>query len=210
MGGAIGLALGKKVSPTELPQTVAAFHALVGLAAVTTSIASFMSCGHPDMLHTFASYFGVFIGGITFTGSIAAFRKLANLMKNSSLNLPYPNLLNKPIIGLNFLGLALMLAYPAMGPLLLLNAAISSFVLGWNITNNIGSADMPVAITVLNSYSGWALCAEGFMLGNPLLTIVGSLIGSSGAILSYIMCKAMNRSLDNVIFGSYSDLSTGK
>jgi len=162
------------------------------------------------MLHTFASYFGVFIGGITFTGSIAAFRKLANLMKNSSLNLPYPNLLNKPIIGLNFLGLALMLAYPAMGPLLLLNAAISSFVLGWNITNNIGSADMPVAITVLNSYSGWALCAEGFMLGNPLLTIVGSLIGSSGAILSYIMCKAMNRSLDNVIFGSYSDLSTGK
>jgi len=189
---------------------VAAFHALVGLAAVTTSIASYMSCGHPDMLHSLASFFGVFIGGVTFTGSLAAFRKLANLMKNNKLQIPYAGMINKPIMAGNAAALALMLAYPSLGTLVLCQAAVTSSLLGWNITNNIGSADMPVAITVLNSYSGWALCAEGFMLGNPLLTIVGSLIGSSGAILSYIMCKAMNRSLDNVIFGSYSELGSGE
>lgn len=204
VGGGAGLVLGSRVAVTELPQTVAAFHALVGLAAVTTSMASYMACGHPDMLHTIASFFGVFIGGVTFTGSLAAFRKLANLYGKHAMQLPYPELLNRPIMAGNFLALSLMLAYPGVGTLMLTQAAITSCVLGWNITNNIGSADMPVAITVLNSYSGWALCAEGFMLGNPLLTIVGSLIGSSGAILSYIMCRAMNRSLENVIFGSYA------
>jgi NAD(P) transhydrogenase len=216
VGGAAGLLLGAKVTSTDLPQTVAAFHALVGIAAVATSIASYISCGHPDTLHAIASFLGVFIGGITFTGSLAAFRKLANLMKDKQLQFPNPHLLNKPIMATNVLGLALMLAYPQLGALVLLYSSITSSVMGWNITNNIGneltagSADMPVAITVLNSYSGWALCAEGFMLANPLLTIVGSLIGSSGAILSYIMCKAMNRSLENVIFGSYAQLGSGE
>jgi NAD(P) transhydrogenase len=108
---------------------------------------------------------------------------------------------------LNTAGLSALIAYDSttLGSAILVNAALTSFALGWNITNSIGAADMPVAITVLNSYSGWALCAEGFMLANPMLTIVGSLIGSSGAILSYIMCKAMNRSIQNVIFGSWTN-----
>lgn len=206
MGGAIGTYVGKKVAVTELPQTVAAFHALVGMAAVTTSIASFLIDPHPNNLHLVASYFGTFIGGITFTGSIAAFIKLAGLKFKRSLDLPFKERINLPLALMNVGGLWALLATSStgVGLLALLNATVTSFVLGWNITYSIGAADMPVAITVLNSYSGWALCAEGFMLDNSMLTIVGSLIGSSGAILSYIMCKAMNRSLYNVIFGKWT------
>lgn len=210
-GGAAGLVLGKKVAVTELPQTVAAFHALVGLAAVATSVGSYIdhaALHDVETLHKIAAYLGTLIGGITFTGSIAAFIKLAGI--KFTLNLPMRQYLNKPLTAMNVAGLAAIVAYnnPTLGSLLLLNATVTSFALGWNITNSIGAADMPVAITVLNSYSGWALCAEGFMLANPMLTIVGSLIGSSGAILSYIMCKAMNRSLNNVIFGSWTAAAT--
>lgn len=209
-GGLAGLILGQRVAVTELPQTVAAFHALVGLAAVTTSLASYWLSVDPDTLHKIASYLGALIGGVTFTGSIAAFIKLSGM--KFTMDLPMKRYLNLP------LGLANMAAIVALvmsdsaslGSSLLLYATFSSFALGWNITNSIGSADMPVAITVLNSYSGWALCAEGFMLANPMLTIVGSLIGSSGAILSYIMCKAMNRSLYNVIFGTWTDPNVKK
>lgn len=203
VGLGVGGVIGKRVAVTDLPQTVAAFHALVGLAAVFTSIASYMLLNDPDTFHKVASFFGTVIGGITFTGSIAAFIKLANVMPGKKLNLPMHTKLNIPLAlatgGL--LNLLMFTSSPAIGVGTLALATGTSFALGWNITNSIGGADMPVAITVLNSYSGWALCAEGFLLANPLLTIVGSLIGSSGAILSYIMCKAMNRSLTNVIFG---------
>ena len=206
VGGAVGGYLGKRVAVTELPQTVAAFHALVGLAAVLTSLGSFwIDPSHATALHKAAAYFGTLIGGITFTGSIAAFIKLAAL--KFKFDLPYKHLLNKPLAVLNIVAVTAMMSSssPIIGSLALISAAVSSFALGWNITNSIGGADMPVAITVLNSYSGFALCAEGFLLDNQMLTIVGSLIGSSGAILSYIMCRAMNRSLYNVIFGTWTD-----
>jgi NAD(P) transhydrogenase len=162
LGGAVGTVIGRRVAVTELPQTVAAFHALVGIAAVMTSISSFYI--HPVEMHTalhkIAAYLGTLIGGITFTGSIAAFLKLSGY-KTGHLNLPYGNYLNQPLGILNLLS---MIAFVkshtiGLGSALLLQGALSSFVLGWNITNSIGSADMPVAITVLNSYSGWALCA---------------------------------------------------
>jgi NAD(P) transhydrogenase len=206
VGGTAGFLLGKRVAVTELPQTVAAFHALVGLAAVVTSLGSHWSTVDHSTLHLIAAYLGTVIGGITFTGSIAAFIKLSGY--KWTFELPLKKYLNKPLSIANAVALVAMVQNPhnaLLATSALWYATASSFALGWNITNSIGAADMPVAITVLNSYSGWALCAEGFMLANPMLTIVGSLIGSSGAILSYIMCKAMNRSLNNVIFGSWTD-----
>jgi len=184
---------------------------LVGFAAVATSLGSYWDHAglhNVETLHKIAAFLGTLIGGITFTGSIAAFIKLAAI--KFTFDLPFKQYLNKPLTALNIAGLAALVASDstALGSLILLYATFSSFALGWNITNSIGAADMPVAITVLNSYSGWALCAEGFMLANPMLTIVGSLIGSSGAILSYIMCRAMNRSLENVIFGSWTTATT--
>lgn len=161
-GGVAGLVLGKKVAVTELPQTVAGFHALVGLAAVATSLASYW--GHAgvhdiETLHKIAAFLGTLIGGITFTGSIAAFIKLAAI--KFTFELPFKRYLNKPLAALNVAGLTALVAYDstALGSAILLNATFTSFALGWNITNSIGAADMPVAITVLNSYSGWALCA---------------------------------------------------
>jgi len=210
VGGAYGAYVGKKVAVTELPQTVAGFHALVGIAAVTTSIASFLVDPHPNNLHRVAAYLGTFIGGLTFTGSIAAYLKLSGI--KTTFEFPLKNYINIPLALTNVAALGAMVHFGTFGAgsLALLNATLSSFVLGWNITNSIGAADMPVAITVLNSYSGFALCAEGFMLNNQMLTIVGSLIGSSGAILSYIMCKAMNRSLFNVIFGKWGSGNVGQ
>ena len=209
IGSIAGLLIGKRITPTDLPQTVAALHSVVGLAAVLTSIGSVMAdLANVSMLHLVTAYLGVLIGGITFTGSIVAFLKLAGKMSSRPLILPARHALNSGLLATN---VATMGAFVTMAPgspliaagALAANTALS-FLKGYTTTAAIGGADMPVVITVLNAYSGFALVAEGFMLDNPLLTTVGALIGVSGSILSYIMCVAMNRSLTNVLFGGIS------
>ncbi|KAL4746975.1 hypothetical protein BDW72DRAFT_183809 [Aspergillus terricola var. indicus] len=205
-GAIVGALIGRRITPTGLPQTVAALHSVVGLAAVLTSAGSVMAdIDHISTLHLVTAYLGVLIGGVTFTGSIVAFLKLAGRMSSRPLILPGRHLLNSTLLGTN---VATMGAFVTMAPANPLIAATClgantalSFIKGYTTTAAIGGADMPVVITVLNAYSGFALVAEGFMLNNPLLTSVGSLIGVSGSILSYIMCVAMNRSLTNVLFG---------
>ncbi|KAJ6596978.1 PNTB-domain-containing protein [Mycena vulgaris] len=206
IGGLIGTIVGRRVTATELPQMVAMLHSVVGLAAVLTSIGSILSDpSHASMLHLVTGYLGVVIGGVTFTGSIVAFLKLAGKMSSKPLALPGKHLVNSTLLGLNGLTMAGFLSMAPSAPLVaaafLTTSALLSFIKGFTTTAAIGGADMPVVITVLNAYSGFALVAEGFMLDNPLLTTVGSLIGVSGSILSYIMCVAMNRSLPNVLFG---------
>ncbi|PYH48669.1 putative nicotinamide nucleotide transhydrogenase [Aspergillus saccharolyticus JOP 1030-1] len=207
VGAVVGALIGRRITPTGLPQTVAALHSVVGLAAVLTSIGSVIAdVSHISTLHMVTAYLGVLIaGGVTFTGSIVAFLKLAGRMSSRPTILPGRHLINASLLGTN---VATMGAFVTMAPgspviaatCLGANTALS-FLKGYTTTAAIGGADMPVVITVLNAYSGFALVAEGFMLNNPLLTSVGSLIGVSGSILSYIMCVAMNRSLTNVLFG---------
>ncbi|KAJ7219361.1 NAD(P) transhydrogenase [Mycena pura] len=211
VGALIGTIVGRRVTATELPQmagsySVAMLHSVVGLAAVMTSIGSILSDpSHASLLHLVTGYLGVVIGGITFTGSIVAFLKLAGRMSSKPLVLPGKHLVNSTLLGLNGLTMAAFLSAAPSTPLIaaafLSTSTLLSFIKGYTTTAAIGGADMPVVITVLNAYSGFALVAEGFMLDNPLLTTVGSLIGVSGSILSYIMCVAMNRSLPNVLFG---------
>jgi H+-translocating NAD(P) transhydrogenase len=206
IGGVAGVLIGRRISPIELPQTVAALHSVVGLAAVMTSIGSVMAhVGDLSMLHMVTAYLGVLIGGVTFTGSIVAFMKLAGKMGSRPTILPGRHAIN---VGLLAANAGTMGAFVTMAPgaPMIAAAALSantvlSFAKGFTTTAAIGGADMPVVITVLNAYSGFALVAEGLMLDNPLLLTVGSLIGVSGSILSYIMCVAMNRSLTNVLFG---------
>lgn len=209
MGAAIGAVLASKVGPTELPQTVAAFHSLVGLAAMAGAAGEYFSGGVLDMGTMSAIYLATFIGGVTFAGSVVAFGKLAGMMSSAPLQLPGRDQLNLAMLATCGLGMAAFLDPALVGSVdpetvklasLGLVGAVSS-VLGWHLTASIGGADMPVVITVLNSYSGWALVAEGFLLGNPLLTQVGALIGFSGAILTWIMCEAMGRDIVSVILG---------
>ena len=213
VGSVIGALIGRRITPTELPQMVAALHSVVGLAAVLTSIGSVMAAvDHLDMLHMVTGYLGVLIGGVTFTGSIVAFMKLAGRMSSRPMSLPGKHLINGGMLATNAATMGAFVAMapgaPAIAATCLAANTVLSFAKGFTTTSAIGGADMPVVITVLNAYSGFALVAEGFMLNSPILTTVGSLIGVSGSILSYIMCVAMNRSLTNVLFGGISAPAT--
>merc|ERR1712110_1109402 len=216
-GALLGSAIAKKIEITDLPQLVAAFHSLVGAAAVLTCVATYV-----DHFPTFATdpaatmiktsiFLGTYIGGVTFTGSLIAYGKLQGVLNSAPLMLPGRHALNGSLMAANVGAMGYFLSSPdfTTGCAMLGTTTSLSAIMGVTLTMAIGGADMPVVITVLNSYSGWALCAEGFMLNNNLMTVVGALIGSSGAILSYIMCVAMNRSLPNVILGGFGTSSTG-
>jgi len=217
IGGLLGTTIAKKIEITDLPQLVAAFHSLVGMAACLTCFATYL-----DHYPTFATdpaatmiksalFLGTYIGGVTFTGSLIAYGKLNGNLNSNPLMLPGRHALNAGLLAANVGAMGYFLVDPSLsvGLAMLGTTATLSGVMGVTLTMAIGGADMPVVITVLNSYSGWALCAEGFMLNNNVMTVVGSLIGASGAILSYIMCVAMNRSLPNVILGGFGTGSTG-
>uniref|UniRef100_UPI00358E088A NAD(P) transhydrogenase, mitochondrial n=1 Tax=Myxine glutinosa TaxID=7769 RepID=UPI00358E088A len=215
-GATLGLGIARRIQISDLPQLVAAFHSLVGLAAVLTCVAEFM-IEHPHFdtnpsanLIKFIAYLGTYIGGVTFSGSLVAYGKLQGMLNSAPLIFPGRHLLNAALLAASAGAVVPYMLDPSFGTGLACLGTVSSLstIMGVTLTAAIGGADMPVVITVLNSYSGWALCAEGFLLNNNLLTIVGALIGSSGAILSYIMCIAMNRSLANVILGGYGTTST--
>ena len=211
LGGAvIGAVLAKRVEMTSMPELVAILHSFVGLAAVLVGLASFLDPGHAELsgadklIHEVEILLGVFIGGVTFTGSVIAFGKLRGSLSGKPLLLPARHFLNLGMVGISiWLGSQFLGQGHDQALVSLLLVTGISFVLGVHLIVAIGGADMPVVVSMLNSYSGWAAAAAGFMLKNDLLIITGALVGSSGAILSYIMCKAMNRSLANVIFGGF-------
>ena len=211
LGGAIiGAVLAKRVEMTSMPELVAILHSFVGLAAVLVGVVSFIDprdielTGTNKLIHEIEILLGVFIGGLTFTGSVVAFGKLRGSLSGKPMLLPGRHLLNLGMLGASiWLGAQFIDQGHDQALISLLIVMGISFVLGIHLIVAIGGADMPVVVSMLNSYSGWAAAAAGFMLKNDLLIITGALVGSSGAILSYIMCKAMNRSLANVIFGGF-------
>ena len=209
-GGVIGAVLAKRVEMTSMPELVAILHSFVGAAAVLVALASFLDPeqgsleGTNKLIHEIEILLGVFIGGVTFTGSVVAFGKLRGSLSGKPLLLPARHLINLGMLGLSiWLGSQFLEQGHDQAWISLLIVMGISFILGIHLILAIGGADMPVVVSMLNSYSGWAAAAAGFMLKNDLLIITGALVGSSGAILSYIMCKAMNRSLVNVIFGGF-------
>ncbi|QTG94427.1 Re/Si-specific NAD(P)(+) transhydrogenase subunit beta [Vibrio fluvialis] len=207
IGGAIGMHFAKKVEMTEMPELVAILHSFVGMAAVLVGYNSYLDAPevatHAEhVIHLVEVFIGVFIGAVTFTGSIVAFGKLRGIIKSSPLNLPHKHKLNLAAIVISALLLTRFVnAGGSMFALIVMT--LIAFAFGYHLVASIGGADMPVVVSMLNSYSGWAAAAAGFMLANDLLIVTGALVGSSGAILSYIMCKAMNRSFISVIAGGF-------
>ena len=225
-GGAIGYQLATKVQMTQMPELVAAMHSLVGLAAVFVGFIAHlelnrvmgMDAAGKEALEGFAAllakktgveiailrvelFLGIFIGAITFTGSVIAYGKLAGKVDSSATKLPGGHLLNAGAAAISLLCLVWYFNTGGFVPLFFMTVA--ALFIGYHLIMGIGGADMPVVVSMLNSYSGWAAAAIGFSLGNDLLIVVGALVGSSGAILSYIMCKAMNRSFISVILGGF-------
>jgi NAD(P) transhydrogenase subunit beta len=214
IGAAIGLVLARRVQMTQMPELVAILHSLVGLAAVFVGFASFTD---PDMhfvgveqtIHDIEIYLGILIGAVTFSGSVIAFGKLSGKISGNPLILPARHWMNLGLllitiwVGAQFVEQSA--AGSGMAPLLIMTAVALLF--GIHMVMAIGGADMPVVVSMLNSYSGWAASATGFMLSNDLLIVTGALVGSSGAILSYIMCRAMNRKFVAVIAGGFGTTS---
>ncbi|EGR0728469.1 TPA: Re/Si-specific NAD(P)(+) transhydrogenase subunit beta [Vibrio cholerae] len=207
IGGGIGIHYAKKVEMTEMPELVAILHSFVGMAAVLVGFNSYIdapeAATHAEhVIHLVEVFLGIFIGAVTFTGSIVAFGKLRGIIKSTPLNLPHKHKLN--LAALVVSGLLLIHFVNVDGSMFaLIVMTLIAFAFGYHLVASIGGADMPVVVSMLNSYSGWAAAAAGFMLANDLLIVTGALVGSSGAILSYIMCKAMNRSFISVIAGGF-------
>ena len=210
VGGAVGGVVAWRIQMTALPQLVAAFHSLVGLAAVFVAAAAFVSpdafgIGSPGKIkvHSLIEMgLGTVIGAITFTGSIVAFAKLQGLVSGAPLMFRGQHLLNA-LLGIALVVLLVWFAWKGGHPMVFILLIVLSLALGFLLILPIGGADMPVVVSMLNSYSGWAAAGIGFTLGNTALIVTGALVGSSGAILSYIMCKGMNRSIFNVILGGF-------
>ncbi|MCG9650834.1 Re/Si-specific NAD(P)(+) transhydrogenase subunit beta [Vibrio brasiliensis] len=207
IGGGIGIHFAKKVEMTEMPELVAILHSFVGMAAVLVGFNSYIdapeAATHAEhVIHLVEVFLGVFIGAVTFTGSVVAFGKLRGIISSSPLNLPHKHKMNlAAIVVSTLLMIHFVNADGSMFALIVMT--LIAFAFGYHLVASIGGADMPVVVSMLNSYSGWAAAAAGFMLANDLLIVTGALVGSSGAILSYIMCKAMNRSFVSVIAGGF-------
>jgi len=212
LGGSVGLIAARRVQMTQMPELVAILHSLVGLAAVAVGFANFMD---PDRLshyagveltiHDVETYLGILIGAVTFSGSVIAFGKLSGRISGNPMLLPARHWLNLLLLlGAFWFGYQFVQQSVAGGGIVpLIIMTIIALLFGIHMVMAIGGADMPVVVSMLNSYSGWAASATGFMLGNDLLIVTGALVGSSGAILSYIMCRAMNRKFLNVIAGGF-------